>query len=327
MNNDRIKQIISTFFERGMSKSTQLLFGKWFRLDEYQTEKNAAMEELWDKSPSEMNEHTIDDLNHVVNQIGDDERRKSFSWHTVLKYAAVVALIIASTAILTYKLGVPQPQKLIQLTANYGESKSVTLADGTVVAVNSGSTLIYPEEFTSSNREVFLSGEANFHVAKDAHKPFIVKTQYVDVTALGTKFFVQSYPDADCVKAVLEEGSVRVDVNDLHPQSFILKPNEQLIYTIADKKTSVTTVDAEKLSSWKEGYLIFQGSDFTEIVKAIERKYDVNINYDAQQMSHESLNVRFKPQESLKEVMDILSMLVSGSSYRINGTTVYFFKK
>ena len=328
MESNQIKNIVHTFFGSNVSKKTLYLFGKWFRLNEYQDEKVAALEEVWENTPSHMEKQTLKDLEGIMARINEETPKRRFPLYKIIaSYAAAVAVIIVTTVYFTYKIAVPAPLEYTQLSVSFGESKKITLADGTVVAVNAGSTLIYPKEFSSKTRTVFLSGEANFDVAKNPEKPFIVKTKYIDVRALGTKFCVQSYPNAGITKATLVEGSIKVDMESGNNKPYILKPNNQLIYSQGDDKVTVVDVDAGKLASWEDGYLIFQGATFDEIAQTLERKYNVVINYDGKKLNKQSYYVKFNPDESIDEVMDVLTLLINKSSYKINNSSIYFYIK
>jgi len=326
MESSNIQNIIRTFFEKNASKNTQFLFRKWFRLDEHEAEKGKAMEQLWDSSPLVISAQTLENLAKIKTQISAQTPAKPvYSLSRLLfSYAAVVALIIASSVYITYQFVAPQKLEYAQLSVSFGESKKITLADGSIVTVNAGSTLIYPKSFVSNTRTVFLTGEANFKVAKNPNKPFIVKTKYLDVRALGTKFNVQSYPNAVFTKATLIEGSVKVNMELDQNKSYILKPNDQLTYSHQDNNVNVSVVDAGKLSLWENGYLIFQGATFDEIASTIERKYNITINFDAHKINKQSFYVKFNPSESLEDVMNVLCQLMSNSNYTIKESTVYF---
>lgn len=319
------------FFENNVSKKTFYVFSRWFRLDDDVINKNEAMVDLWETSPSNVTEDTLEDLSLIKKRLSSTNTNINTPQHSsinrILSYVASIILVIAISVSLTYYLFLPKQLEYTQLSVSYGESKKITLSDGTIVAVNAGSTLIYPKEFTSKTRTVFLSGEANFSIAKNKRKPFIVKTKHIDVKALGTKFTIQCYPNDKSTKATLIEGSVQVntDFDKLH--SHILKPNDQLTFSHLDNKVTVLDVDARKLATWEDGYLIFQGASFDDIAQTIERKYNVVLNYDEGKLNQQSYYVKFNPDESLKDVMEILTILINKSSYKINNSTVYFYTK
>ena len=91
--------------------------------------------------------------------------------------------------------------------------RSLTLPDGTKVQLNSKSTRLYPQEVTGDSRSVFLLGEANFKVKPDKKRPFIVKSNDLQITALGTEFNVSAYPESQEIATTLISGSIRVDYN------------------------------------------------------------------------------------------------------------------
>ena len=141
------------------------------------------------------------------------------------------------SSVLTWKLADrPEPEYAF-VSTEYGERTSLTLADGTVVALNAGSSIVFPEQFTGEDRTVFLTGEANFDVAKDEKMRFIVKTKNMDITALGTKFCVEAYPDDHVTRATLVEGRVKVDVTADSTRTYFLEPDMQLSFDLTLRKS------------------------------------------------------------------------------------------
>lgn len=327
MKNNYIKDIISAFYNTEASKNTQILFRKWYRLNEYQHEKDAVMEELWESAPSILTENTLDDFSKISTSISKKEKRRQHyrTLINVMSYAAIIILILASTLYLKNQLSNPVELEYNISSVSHGQSETITLDDGTVVTVNAGSTFIYPNKFLSDTRTVFLTGQANFHVAKNAEKPFIVKTKHMDITAIGTTFTVESYPNSNFTKATLVEGCIKIDMETANNESFILNPNNQLTYNHDNNNVSIIDVDAVRLASWVEGHLIFQGATFDEIASALEKKFNIIINYNTDKISKNLFYVKFNPNESLKEVMDVLIMLTPKSDYKIDGSTVYFY--
>jgi ferric-dicitrate binding protein FerR (iron transport regulator) len=197
------------------------------------------------------------------------------------------------------------------------------LPDNSQAWVNAGSMLIYPEKFSGDTRTVYLNGEANFSVAKDPEKPFIVSTNRINIEALGTVFNVQAYLDLPKITATLEEGKIRVETKSEHPQSLILLPNEQITY---DHKTQLLvkkTVDARRVAMWKEGYLIFQEASLVEILRALEKRYNIVAQFDSGKYEGRTYTVRFSPEESLQETLDVLKEIIGGFNYKIKENTIY----
>ena len=328
METKRTHNIIRSFFGKHFSKETQLRFRFWLRAEEDREEKEEMIEGIWQESPSLVSEQTWTDLAEMQERIAADGRMKPVRYrllHRWSKYAAVVALVVTTAAVTHFVNQHPVEMvspKMTEVYVPYGECRQVQLPDGTSVWVNAGSLLVYPSEFTAATRTIYLSGEARFDVVKNPDKPFIVSTNYLDVQALGTIFSIEAYPGAKTTSATLEEGSVRVDTRQGIPVSSILKPDEQLVYSHLSGQMAIHKVEAGGLSAWKDGYLVFENATFEELVSALERKYNVTINYNAAKYQGSSYFVKFNPDESIEEALLVLSRLIDGFHYTVTGQTI-----
>lgn len=327
MHKKEIQDIIRLFFRKRFSKDTQLRFRYWFRSEEDRNEKEEVLQQIWEASPSEVSEQTWDRLAEIQCRIAETrkvtlQRAWTGRW---IKYAAVAAIWVLTLFTTWYfperEVKTVSP-KLSEFYVPYGDQQEVTLSDGSTVWVNAGSVLIYPSEFTAATRTVFLSGEACFNVAKNPDQPFIVSTQHLDVQALGTVFSVNAYPGATETIATLEEGSIRVDTKSATISASVLKPNEQLVYSHLTHRIAISVVDAEQVSAWKDGYLIFKNASFEELIAALERKYNVTINYNAEKYKGRTYYVKFNPDESIEDALLILKHLIEDFRYRITGKTI-----
>lgn len=165
-----------------------------------------------------------------------------------------------------------------------GKTFKLVLSDGTLVHLNAGTHLRFPVGFRpEGNREVFLSGEAYFEVAKNESSPFIVQANDMEVTVLGTHFNVSSYKD-ETQHTVLVEGSVSVNNRNMASAaqgSHVIRPGQKAIMVPDGLK--VNEVDVEDYIGWTQNILVFKDELFPEIIQKIERKYNVEIenNYVA----------------------------------------------
>lgn len=159
-----------------------------------------------------------------------------------------------------------------------GGTYQITLPDGTKVWLNSASTLRYPSRFDNPARMVELEGEAYFEVASSSHKPrpFRVKTKEQTVEVLGTHFCITAYVDEPETKTTLVEGSVRV-LNLKTNQANQLKPGEQSI--IRNAETEIRNVNTETVIAWKNGIFYFEETPFEQMMKQIDRWYDIDVLY------------------------------------------------
>ncbi|MCR5519897.1 MAG: FecR domain-containing protein [Bacteroidales bacterium] len=251
-------------------------------------------------------------------EASERKRKMLFRAFSFVAAAAVIAIVaIFSFSLARNKYNISAMDYTKSLVADYGHISSLTLSDGTEVHLNAGSTLLYPEQFDKSKRIVYLTGEGNFQVAKDPSRPFIVKTAYMDVQALGTTFCIESYLGESAIRTTLKEGRVKVDIPSVNSGSYFLDPDSQLIFRPSEKKVSLARVDARKVLSWEDGYLSFSNASFPQIISSLERKYNVSISYNAEKMRvGNTLNVRFAPEDSLEDALKVLTLLIPGSSFR-----------
>lgn len=290
-------------------------------------EGKQSLEEIWEGSKAETSPATFRELVRLGKRIDAAEARRRLgrTFWTVFAAAASVAVAALVTFSLTKdRYMLPPLEGTLSLVANHGQTSSIVLEDGTKVSLNAGSSLLYPESFSGDSRIVYLSGEGNFSVAKNPDWPFIVRTAYMDVQALGTTFCVQAYTGEHTVRATLKEGKVKVSVPAAGEKSYILEPGMQLIYRPSGKSVALARVDAEKVMSWEDGFLSFSNASFSEIITALERRFDVSVSYSSQQVHRNALNVRFMPDESLEDALDVLTLLIPGSRYKVEGNRVYF---
>ena len=174
-----------------------------------------------------------------------------------------------------------------QIVVPFGHRHTVRLSDGTVVYLNSGSKLVFPAEFKGTTREVYLKGEGYFEVEKNQSKPFIVRTEHLDIKVLGTKFNVSAYSDDQTVSAVLVEGSVHVfQKNSLfHNAEFQLQPGEGCFYSKRSPDTEVKKVDVDDFILWKDGLYQFHNQPLRQIVERVMRYYNISVDIENEKLA------------------------------------------
>jgi len=172
-----------------------------------------------------------------------------------------------------------------------GQQSSVTLSDGTVVRLNSGSKLSYSCKFGKKQRLVKLEGQAFFDVVEDKNRPFIVKTKHLDVEVLGTAFDVMAYPNEGIVRTTLVRGKVKVSMPNT--ASEIIKPGQACFYSVYSENAQVKYVNTEEYTSWKEGQIHFKNETLENIARNLERKYNVTIVIENQMIAKERYTGEF----------------------------------
>lgn len=193
----------------------------------------------------------------------------------------------------------------------------MVLEDGSIVWLNSASTLEIPERFAAGERRVRLVGEAYFKVKKDSSRPFYVATERVDVRVLGTEFNVSAYEEDRGVATTLVNGSVRVDARG--GESVVLEPGQQALTTGGG--IEVQDVDVSYVTSWVNGKFSFDNSRLENIARQVSRWYDVKIffaNESVKKIRFTGGMVKFKPLD------DLIRMIESTSPVRfsVKGKTI-----
>ncbi len=211
----------------------------------------------------------------------------------------------------------PEEQLVINtLTVPYGKKFQLVLSDGTIVHVNAGSTLKFPEKFIPGQiRKVELSGEGYFEVAKNEKDPFIVHTKGINTEVFGTKFNVSSYPDDTFSEVVLVEGSVGVfNKNNRfsNENGVTLKPNQKASLTKSDQNLNVTTVKTNQYVAWVDGVLLFKNESFENIMKKLERFYDKKITINYERIKTEKFTGKF----DVEGIEDVLTTFSSNTPFR-----------
>lgn len=186
-----------------------------------------------------------------------------------------------------------------------GKRFELQLSDGTIVHLNSGTTLKYPVKFIAGqNRQVFLDGEAFFDVAKDKKHPFVVNADKLNVRVLGTHFNVSSYPEDDLTDVVLVEGSVGMYTANEEfnvDKNTILKPGYKGSFNKNNSLIHTKEVNTDMYTSWMNGGLMFRDMSFNNICKKLERRYYVTIVIKNNKLANEKFNASFgdKPIEKV----------------------------
>lgn len=274
---------------------------------------------------------------------------------SILRYAAIFIIAFSISGFLFYYLGrnrvVSPKQSVSELVVPLGSRALFTLPDGTVITLNAGSNLRYDNTFGINDRVVLLEGEAYFKVSKDPAKPFIVRTPYINVTALGTEFNVKAYEADNTVETTLVNGSIKVEpvINESQDEITVLKPNQKLTFykeeskfvdesarpkknTEADiqhiqvqnaipvQRLVTENINVEPVVSWKENRWIFEQQSLSQIAIELERKFDVKINFESENLKTRRFTgtIIAEPIEQVLEVMSLSAPI----NFKLKGRVV-----
>ena len=217
-----------------------------------------------------------------------------------LARAAFVALLVAGAWYFSSR-PVSRPVSLTEVYAPSGQRTKLTLADGSVVWLNARSTLSYPSDF-SDDRRVNLTGEAFFEIASDPGKPFTVHVKDMNITALGTRFNVNSYPESGGIQTSLIEGSVKIW--DDSGQELVLQPYQQANYI--NRKFVLEQMEHDDYFLWIKGVYSFVNEPLTSIIKKLERYYDVKIEVADLSILDYEFTGKFRQQDGVDMILRII---------------------
>ncbi len=197
----------------------------------------------------------------------------------------------------------------------------IKLDDGTKVWVNAETKLKYPVTFVGDRREVVLEGEAFFDVAKN-EKPFIVKTSFGDVRVLGTAFGISAYASEPESYTTLVRGKVSVEREGIKP--VVILPGEQVV-TFKDGKMIKQEVDVEEFVGWKDGIYVFKEKSLGEIMKTLERWYNISVDFQDKSLVDLPFTGNLKRYDDINVFFDALTR-TGDMKYRVEGNQVILFK-
>lgn len=326
----KTREIIQKYIGYTYSEGTRKVFVNWLKEPTNKEEKEAVLKEIWDELDVKADASTQKSYEAVLTGIRTTtpHMRKLSVSYRLARIAAVLMLPILSMAITYYIMKDDKAKEhqlsLVECIVPDGEVRTLMLPDSSIVKINSGSILIYPEHFTDK-RDVFLNGEAYFTVARNETKPFTVKTTDMEVEVLGTTFNISSYSDNESSSTTLESGKVNVRFKNEVSESLILQPNEQVAYNRHSKLIAKSVVKVENVIAWTEGKLIIQGMTIEEIAKVIERRYALKVNLNAHKYKDERITMKVSHEEDITEFMNVLSFLVPQLKYRTENDTLYIY--
>jgi len=263
--------------------------------------------------------------NYLVRKV-----RKITRLSFIYKIAAILAFPLA-LAISWYLFLYPGDTDKItkntcMVTSPKGHVSKCILPDGTEVWVNTGSTIEYNTfSFNKKNRAIHLEGEAYFEVTSNKDKPFKVITPFGDVHATGTAFNVIAYPEEETFETVLAEGSVQVQFKSGRLRSLNMKPGQRVIMDMSDFSLDVHSVEPEIFTSWRNGELIFKDATLNDLVKELERIYDIKFYMNPESLGDLRFRGMFSYDNNLILALEKIKK-TSGIDYYIENKEVWLKK-
>lgn len=194
-----------------------------------------------------------------------------------------------------------------QLIVPKGKRASMIFADGSRITVRPGSKVVFPTMFGQKQREIYLQGEAFLEVSKNKKRPFIVKTELMNVQVLGTSFDVCAYPEQNKQSVVLVTGSVKVRSGSNAETKII--PNQRYSFDKANQIQSVDEVDVFPYISWKDGILSFNSEDLGLVLDKLSSYYGVKFDYERNALSEIHLTGKLDLNNDVDEALKVIASI------------------
>ena len=342
-------ELADKFFKGLCSENEAKAFLAWYFSENAEKALKKEIEERWldNETYDEWNEASVFEriqqakqenklfVSHKAEAEVKKQRIKSIRKKKAIKYrwytAACLAVLICSLLIVRYwpapysgAVKARAPEFIIKSNPA-GQKSTIYLGDGSQVVLNSASTIRYPLRFATQERLIYLEGEAFFKVAKDSLRPFSVMVDSgTQVTALGTSFNIRSFKGEKKTSIALLSGKVEVKGrDDSGKQQLVLEPGEGVEYRKSGGSFTKIQIDPDQTIAWKHGILYFNKAPVGQVIKELERWYDVQIQIPASIAGN--FTGRFQNQ-TLKAVLEGLAYSFS-LTYTIDGKSVEIKQK
>lgn len=269
----------------------------------------------------------------TINSRSSGNKQQSGLWY---KVAAMVLVIVTAGMVGLYYTGFNSSQsesdtQLQQRTLSNGQTATFRFGDGSVIKLNAGSTLRYPEKFSENKREIYLEGEGFFNINRDESRPFIVHAGNTTTRVLGTSFNVRAYSEEKNVQIAVAEGKVAVSREEKEIESedgdeaIYVEENQWVTYRSSEKLIEKGEGDIGELIAWKDRKLVFTDKSLVQISDRLERWYNIDIILADSTLKQRRMSASFE-EESMTEVLGVIALALD-LDYEKEGRKVTFTNK
>jgi transmembrane sensor len=305
---------------------------EWMALDSENRKLVHELKQIWNLTPDENFEVNVqqaweqfrnrdrDLMPGPSRKIGYVPRKVSRKPLHILRAAAVILVAFFTGLFVQYHIDTMEQiaaeqtaafNVLQELETEKGEKARVTFSDGTRVTLNSASSVKFPQEFRGGTREVYLEGEAFFEVSNNPNQPFIVHSQDAKVEVLGTEFNVRGWGDDPGVEVVVKGGKVSVQSlssvsDDPSEAEVIVTGGYSTRLERGQNPIAPQRVDVVHHLLWTSGGMHFDNDPFNQVVKELERRFNVNITVADQTLMDVPYTGTFQYAE-LDEVLTVIA--------------------
>ncbi len=296
MKDNRILKILSRYLNHQSDEAEKVKVEAWY--DQEFAKSDLKLDDtkrafLREKMKREINRE-ISDQKYTLKQM-------------VLMIASVILLFLSFIFYFSINPTI-DTSKYITRKVDIGKNLIVKLNDSSLVTLNAGSEIRYPERFSKKDRKIYLiSGEAFFEVKKDAKRPFIVETGGIETKVLGTKFNINYYSFFDKISVTVASGKVKVSKPDSLKSGgdavVFLLPNQQAIFDKNSKLLTKKEINADKVKGWMNGELYFDNEKLSHVVEVLKTRFNKDIVFQKPALQEYRVSLGFTHTDSFDQIL------------------------
>ncbi len=321
--NDSVNGLITKYLAGETSEAEQKELLSWLKLSDENKRHYAHLKKAFEltaghltlPSASRIDIDIDNEWDRFKQSIGEKKKTRQLSVASVWLRIAATLILLAVTGGVLYYFTAPETT-IYQTAAN---RETVTLPDGSRVALNYHTLLSYDPDFGEHDRTVRLRGEAFFEVEPDRSKPFIILADRARVEVVGTSFNVNAYDSVQEIEVVVQTGIVSFESN-VGDRKLKLAAGQKGTYSKTEEKLEISVNDDVNFSSWTTGHIVFVERDLLSVIETLKKTYNAEITVRADIPASCMVTVTFDHQ-TLESVLKVLESTLN-LKYTIKGNKV-----
>ena len=328
--------LLERFLKGETTHDEERILVDWFKSDVSRDELRNYIQRKWEIAsnssiPTDLKERMFRKIQSRIESVAVEKKEVGrFSLRNIMRYAAIGLLVICAGLgghLLTrYSRSVGAEKDYLVFAAK-GQKASVVLPDGSKVWLNSDSEIKYTNLYGDGERIISLDGEAYFEVRKNEKLPFDVMTKELNVKVLGTKFNFRNYDEDEEVTVNLLEGKVQLENYVKKMGVNYLSPSEKVTLNKLTGEMIISRAEVKNAKEWTNGGLFFDEMPLSDIVKELNRSYNVKIHIADEQLTHNRFYALFnRKEQTIYNVLDIITA-TNQVRYKVEGDSILLYAK
>lgn len=329
MNNDKIWSSISRKIAGESTEEDLYLVDNWLKENENNIKIYNTLLEMWntEKLTTENQQSLFDSVKRKIS-VYENLPKKRFYLTSFFKIAAIGFILIALNLAFYLFREKPAIESVAwqEIAVPRGNRMKITLPDSTSIWLNNETKFRYANNFSSTNRQVELSGEAYFDVHHDSEHPFTVKIGNKKIKVYGTRFSVNAYPEDQFIETSLISGSV-VFENDSKingETEFKIEPGNSLYYNKLSNSVENKKIQSSFYEYWEKGMYTFKDEKFETLAVKLKRIFNVEVVFEDEFLKNKTYTGTINVNDNIFIFMEAIRRTsVQPIEYRFNNNMIY----